>query len=82
MTAYPDRPVRPVDPDDMRSTEGGLRKVPNPDREMDNDRAGDVRPADGRTAAGAGSGPTSPAPAPYANEGELVPEARPTPPRR
>ena len=48
---------------------GGGR--PNPNRAMDQDRAGDVRPADGRPAAGAGFEPQ--APAPQADEGERKP---------
>ena len=44
---------------------------PSPDREMDEDRAGDIRPSDGRPAAGAGAGPK--APAPEADQGELEP---------
>ena len=47
---------------------------PNPDREMDEDRAGDMRPADGKPAAGAGVGPQ--APDPVADQGELEPPSR------
>ncbi len=44
----------------------------NPNRAMDQDRAGDVRPGDGRPAAGGGFGPQ--VPVPQADEGERGPE--------
>jgi hypothetical protein len=44
----------------------------NPYREMDQDRAGDVRPSDGRPAAGTGVGHQ--APDPQASGGELRPD--------
>jgi hypothetical protein len=44
----------------------------NPYREMDQDRAGDVRPSDGRPAAGTGFG--TQAPDSQASGGELKPE--------
>ena len=42
----------------------------NPNREMDQDREGDVRPTDGSRAAGAGFGPQ--APVPQADQGERM----------
>jgi hypothetical protein len=51
----------------------GTTDRPDPDREMDEDRAGDVRPSDGRPAAGTGMGPQ--APDPVADRGELEPRS-------
>jgi hypothetical protein len=59
-----------------RDREPGLEDT-NPDREMDQDRADDVRPSDGRPAAGTGFGPQTPAP--YAYEGERAPASVPKP---
>ena len=73
MPAARDDAARSYPTDNMDEASATSLPTPGPDREMDEDRADDVRPSDGLPAAGTGVGPSAPAPAPYADRGEFVP---------